>query len=92
MEGPQAPGYMDQGFPDFILWELGVLFSVSMDEFKEIPSACELHNYVENGCVVVIKGLFEVNNMVSLMRGKKSYLIECVISIFFLDPGHSNLH
>ena len=89
---PQASSNMNQGFPNFILWKLRVLSSVSMDQIKEVPFACELHNYVKNGSMMVIKCLFEVHNMVSLMWGEKSYLIESIISIFFLDPGHSNLH
>ena len=92
MKCPQTSSYMDQSLPNFLLGKLGILFNVTMDQFQEVTFACELHDYVKNGCMMVIKCLLEVHNMFPSMGGQKSNLIKGIISIFFLDPGHSNLY
>ena len=40
---------------------------------------------------MVIEGLFELNDVVSRLRGQNSNLVKSIISVFIFNSGHSDL-
>ena len=91
MEGLESSSYVDHSFPDLALLDFGMFSSMGMNHSKEVSLTSEFHDDVKNSSVVIIKGLFEVNDVFTLLRGKDADLIESIVSVFLFDASHPNL-
>lgn len=91
MEGSQPLRDMDQSLPDLALAELRPVFGVGLGHFQQVTPRGKFHHNAECRRSLIIKRILIPDNVLTVIRGQYSNLIQSVLSLFLFHGGKFNL-
>lgn len=82
---------MDQCSPDFFFFVFGAVLEVLLVSFEDVSALCELHYDAERARSIIVEGFLVADDVLVIVGGQNSDLVECVITLLFLHCADLHL-